>query len=150
MLTGWRRRLLWHCCWCSARRYISLISVLRISIDLMKENVFMLKNVRNRQYPVQTITDADYADDIALLANTPTQAETQLHRLDQAAGPISLHVNADETKYIYFNQNGEISTLNSGSLKLVDKFSYARNSVSSTENMRLAKVWSAIDCLSII
>ena len=27
--------------------------------------------------PQKTITDADYADDLALLANTPNQAETQ-------------------------------------------------------------------------
>ena len=27
-------------------------------------------------YPAQTITDADHADDIALLANAPAQGET--------------------------------------------------------------------------
>ena len=44
------------------------------SLDLMKENGFKL--ARSRRYPVQTITDADYANDIALLANTPAQAES--------------------------------------------------------------------------
>ena len=42
--------------------------------------------------------DADYADDIALIANTPAQAESLLHSLDRAAGGISLHVNADKTR----------------------------------------------------
>ena len=37
----------------------------------MKENGFTLAKVSSRQYPAQTITDVDYADDIALLANTP-------------------------------------------------------------------------------
>ena len=37
------------------------------------------KKARSRRYPADTITDADYADDIALLANTPTQAEFLLH-----------------------------------------------------------------------
>ena len=32
------------------------------------------KEAISRQYPAETITDADYADDLALLANTPTQA----------------------------------------------------------------------------
>ena len=41
--------------------------------------------------------DADYADDIALLANTPTQAKTLLHSLVQEASGICLHVNADKT-----------------------------------------------------
>ena len=42
------------------------------------------------------ITDADYADDIAFLANTPAQAETQLHSLERAAAGIGLHVNAQK------------------------------------------------------
>ena len=52
-----------------------------------------------------------------------------------------------------FNQRGYISTLNGSSLKLVDKFTYQGRSISSTEtdiNMRLAKVWTAIDRLSVI
>ena len=43
--------------------------------------------------------------------------------------------------------------LNSGPLKLVDKFTYLGSSVSSTENdsnTRLAKAWTAIDRLSVI
>ena len=40
----------------------------------MKENGFTLKKARSRCYPKQTIMDTDCADDIALLANTPTQA----------------------------------------------------------------------------
>ena len=51
---------------------ICLNYVLRTSIDKIKENSFRLTKERNRRYPVQTITDADYADGIALLANTPT------------------------------------------------------------------------------
>ena len=34
---------------------------------------------------IQTITDADYADDKALLENTPTQAESLQHSLEQVA-----------------------------------------------------------------
>ena len=60
---------------------ICLVDVLRTSIDRMKENGFKLRKERSRRYPAQTITDADYADDIALLSNTPIQAETLLHRL---------------------------------------------------------------------
>ena len=54
--------------------------------------------------------DVDYADDIALLANTPTPAKTPLHSLERAAAGISLHVNADKTEYMCFNQRGDIST----------------------------------------
>ena len=97
--------------------------------------------------------DADYANDLVLLANTLRQAKTLLHSLDWAAGGIGLHVNADKTEYKCFNQRGDISTLKGGPLKLVDKFTYLGSSVSSTEkdiNMQLAKAWIAIDRLSII
>ena len=52
-----------------------------------------------------------------------------------------------------YNQTGDISTLDGTSLKLVDKFTYLRSSVSSTEkdiDTRLTKAWTAIDRLSII
>ena len=54
---------------------------------------------------------------------------------------------------MYFNQTGDISTLNGSSLKLVDKFTYLGSSVSSTEtniNTRLTKEWTAINRLSVI
>ena len=128
--------------------------VLRMSIDLMKKkNGFKLIKERSRRYPIRTITDADYADDIAFLVNTPAQAESLLHIRERAAGGIGQHVDADKTEYMCFNQRGEISTLNSSSLKLVDKFIYLGSSVLSTEkdiNTRLAKAWTAIDRLSVI
>ena len=52
-----------------------------------------------------------------------------------------------------FNPRRVIPTLNGSSLKLVDKFTYQGNSVSSTEtdiNTRLAKAWTATDRLSVI
>ena len=95
--------------------------------------------------------DADYADDIEILANALTQAESLQHSLEQTAGGIGLNVNADKTKYMYFTQKGDISTLNSSSLKLVNKFTCLRGSVLSNDiNMWLAKTRSAIDRLSII
>ena len=99
-------------------------------------------------YPAKTITDADYADDIELLANAPAQAGTLLHSLERAAAGIGLHVNTYKTGYMCFNQRGDISTLNSTSLKLVDKFTYLGSSVSSTEtdiDTRLAKARTAIN-----
>ena len=97
----------------------------RTSIDLMKENGFTLAKERSKRYSTQTITDADYLDDIAPLANTPSQ----LLSLERAAGDIGLHMSADKTEYMRFNQRGDISTRNGDSLKLVDNFTYIRSSV---------------------
>ena len=49
------------------------------------------------------MTDADYVDDIALLADTPVQAESLLHSLEQVAGGIGFHVNTDKTEYMCLN-----------------------------------------------
>ena len=78
----------------------------------MKENGFKLAKERSRRYPTQTITDADYADDIALLYDTSAQPESQLQSLERAVGGIGLHVDVDKTDYMCFNQRGDISTLN--------------------------------------
>ena len=113
----------------------------------------MLTKKRSRSYPAKTITDADYADDIARLANTPNQAETLLRSLERAAAGIGLHVNAHKTEFMCFNLKGDISTLDGTSLKLVDKFTYLGSSVSSTEkdiDTPLTKAWTAINRISII
>ena len=99
-------------------------------IDLMKENGFKLTKERNRRYPAQTISDADYADKMALLGNSPTQAESLLHSLEHTAGSIGLQVNSDKTKYMCFNQRYDVSTLKGCPLKLVEKFTYLGSSVS--------------------
>ena len=52
-----------------------------------------------------------------------------------------------------FNRKRDISSLNDGSQKFIDKFMYLGSSVSSTKNdinECLAKAWTAIDRLSII
>ena len=114
---------------------ICLDYVVRTSIDKIRENSFELTKKRKRRYPTKTITDADYADDIAILANTPNQTKTLLHSLERAAAVIGLHVNAHKTEYMCFNQTGDISTLEETSLKLVDKFTYLGSSVSSTKRL---------------
>ena len=129
--------------------FICLDYVLRTSIDKIKENGFKLTKKR---YPAKTITDANYTDDIAILANAPAQAETLLHSLEWAAAGIGLHVNAHKMEYMCFNQTGEISTLNDSSLKLVDKFTYLGSRVSLTEidiDTWLTKAWTAISHMEV-
>ena len=89
----------------------------------MKDNGFKLTKERSRRYPAQTITDTDYADDIAILANTHLPEPK----------PCYIVWNVDKTEYMCFNQRDVISTLNGSSLKLVDKFTYLGSSVSSTK-----------------
>ena len=58
----------------------------------IKENSFKLTKERSRRYPAKTITDADYGDDIALLANAPAQAETLLLSLERQCTQDGIYV----------------------------------------------------------
>ena len=131
---------------------ICLDYVLRMSIDVMKE--FLYFSIGKRlKYPTRTITDAKYADDIAFLANIPTQSESRLQSLERATSGTGFPVNEDKTEFMCFNQRGDICILNERSLKLVDKFIYLGNNVLFIENdikMQLAKVWATIDRLLVI
>ena len=127
--------------------YLSILCVeyvLRTSIDLIKENCFTLKKKNEK-----TISHENY--DLALLANTPTQAESLLQSLEQATGDIGQYVNENKVEYMSFKQKETVSTLSSKSLKLVDQFTYLGSNILSTEidvNIRLEKVWNIIDWLS--
>ena len=57
--------------------------------------MFHIKKIRSRRYPTETMTDADYADDLALFANTPALVELLVHSLGHAAVGIGLFVNAN-------------------------------------------------------
>ena len=73
---------------------ICLDYVLRTSIDKIRENGFELTKKRSRRHPAKTITDADYADDIAILANTPNQVKHYCivwNELPQALASMSMH-----------------------------------------------------------
>ena len=58
----------------------------------MKYNGFKPAKERSRRYPAQTIKDADYADDIALLANTkPKPCYIVWNEPLQASASMSMH-----------------------------------------------------------
>ena len=62
-------------------------------------------------------------------------------------------MNANKTEYIYSKREEAITTLSGEHMKLVNKFTYLGSSISSTESdvhKGQAKVWTAIDRLSII
>ena len=99
------------------------------------------------------MADADYADDLKLLVNTTAQAESLLNRLEQSARVNSHYVNANETEFMCFKQEGTISLLNDKPLKLVNQFPYLGSNISSTEsdvNIYIEKAQTVIYRLSII
>ena len=63
--------------------------------------------VRRIRYPAETITDADYADNLALLVNTPAQAKSLL---ELAVRSIGFYVNSDKILFMGFSEDGAIFT----------------------------------------
>ena len=79
---------------------IYLDYVLWTSIDQIKI-FFHIKKTRSKRYPAKTMIDTDYADDLALLANSPVLAESQLHSQEEAAEGIGPKVNANRIEFLF-------------------------------------------------
>ena len=93
------------------------------------------------------MTNPDYADDLAFLANIPAQAEFLLYSQVQAVVGIFLFINTNKVEYIFFKQKKAISTQSSNPLKSVEQFISLCNNILSTEsdvNICLAKAWNSL------
>ena len=127
--------------------------VLRTSVDPLIHNGLLLKRRYTRRHPTAYITDADYADDLALLSGTIAGANFLLLVLEQAASEIGLKINAKKTEYLPINCEGIIQTQNDQILKSVDNYSYLGSVISSSEKdieIRIAKAWTALERSNII
>ena len=130
---------------------LTLDYVLRTSVDKLNSFGFTLEKAKSRRY--QKITDADYADNLALFSDKIDDAERLLHAVEEAAARIGLYVNAKKTEYVCYKQNGEIKDLKGTTLKEVEHFTYLGSNISSTEKdvmIRIAKAWSALNRLRTI
>ena len=88
--------------------YIFLICldyVLRKALDKNNELGFTLAKRKSKRYPAMKITNADYADDLAVLADVLKDATFLLHSIERTAKEIGLYLNADKTEFICFNQD---------------------------------------------
>ncbi|KAI8511849.1 hypothetical protein Bbelb_109490 [Branchiostoma belcheri] len=67
---------------------------------------FEVERRKSRRHPPVTISDFDFADDIALLAERIVQAQELLYRLETEAAKVGLHLNANEVAH--FQNLGEV------------------------------------------
>ena len=112
---------------------------------------FTTTPARSRRYPVEKVTDADFADDLALLTDTLEDAQRMLTSLEQAARTVGLAMNESKTKYLSINltADGEQEALKAASGKTieeVDDFVYLGSWVASSEHdfsVRKAKAWAS-------
>ena len=87
---------------------------------------FKLDRKRSRRHNSDVITNLDFADDIALVTEELEQVQDFLHRVQENAAKIGLHLNSDKTEFMSFNQaqDSALKTVNNGNIKKVDNFKY--------------------------
>ena len=132
---------------------ITLDYVLRTSLDKHTNLGFTLTKRLSSRHPAVKLTDVDYADDLAVTADTISNATTLLHQLEDAAKDVGLYVNSSKTEHISFNQQGTIQTTSGETIKSVESFTYLGSEISSTQNdmkIRIAKAWAALNKMDIV
>ena len=132
---------------------ICLDYVRRVSVDKCNEYGLTLELARSSRFHTKKITDADYADDVALLSDKSYNAQKLLYIQEKSAAFIGLHVNVTKTEYMCYNQDSTIDTLNKILLKKIDDFVHIGSNIASTEKdvlIRISKSWSALDRLRTI
>ena len=104
---------------------------------------------QSRRVPAVTVTDLDFADDLALLSNTIQQAEKLLHDLEHASNLVGLSMNVSRTKFMTININSVDTSINSidgRPIEHVQDFKYLGSYIADSRkdfNTRKGMAWSA-------
>ena len=109
---------------------------------------FILTPRRSRRHPPITITDTNFADDIALLSDNVEKAQLLLTRVEQAAETIGLHINEKKTEFMTFNQ-GEIQMKSSSGKQCASDFKYLGSWIDTSDN-RIGMAWTAANKMDTI
>ena len=122
--------------------------VMRVSVDTIKEKGFLYQPRKSSRYPALHITDADFADDIALLADNLPNAQALLSALESAANCTGLYLNETKTECLPINIRNriEMKTLANNILKHVDDYKYLGSHIINSEKdfiTRKGMAWAA-------
>ena len=130
--------------------------VLRMSLDLNNSKGLQLHPRKSSRHPAVHLTDADFADDIALISNSIENAQTLLNSLESAANCVGLYLNDAKTEYMNYTKSNNsidnmiIKTVKGYILKRVNDYKYLGSFASSSEkdfNARKGMAWSACNDL---
>lgn len=123
--------------------------IMTVAIDNVPDVGFTIKPARSRRVKAEKVTDADFADDLALTTDTLSEAQLLLDSLESAARDTGLLINESKTKYMAINiprEDGELTASSGQTLEKVDDFVYLGAWIATTEHdflVRKAKAWAA-------
>ena len=128
---------------------------MRKALEGREDLGFEVQRRRSRRHPPVTLTDIDFADDIALISEEIEQAQEMLTRVEIETLKIGLHLNEKKTEVMAFGHGIliKIKTKNGKELKYVINFKYLGGRMISSEKdfeIRKALAWSACNKLKTI
>jgi hypothetical protein len=100
------------------------------------------------------ITDLDYADDIAVVAECPVQLQTMLDRIMEFGARVGLAINAAKTKVLVSGAAPPAILANGAALEVVESFRYlgclitGDGDCSPEIRSRIGRAWDAFECLN--
>ena len=84
--------------------FIIVVDYIMLTVFGEYENSgFTITPARSRRVKAEKLTDADFADDITLLADSMNEAQAMLDSLETAALQVGLKMNDDKTKFMSVN-----------------------------------------------
>ena len=108
---------------------------------------FTLHQRKSRRHPEVKITEADFADDLALQTKTLEEAQEFLLSFEKASNAVGLHLNESKTKYLPINSPSGVVKASSGwVLDAVDDIVYLGAHLDNPEHQfvaRKTKAWAA-------
>ena len=104
--------------------------------------------------PAQYLTDLDFADDLALIAESIKNAETLLQSLEEAAAAVGLLCNETKTEFISTSTSSDtIHSLSGAPIKQVEDFVYLGSHIMESKKdfkSRKGMAWTACNKLDTI
>ena len=80
--------------------------VMRTALQGREDKIgFQLSKRKSRRVPPITVTDMDFADDIAYVSEGIKEAQEMLTRVEKSAKRVGLSMNTGKTKYMNYNTN---------------------------------------------
>ena len=116
---------------------------------MSEDSGFTIKARQSRRIPAVQVTDLDFADDLALLADSIKQAEQLMNELEHAAQLVGLSMNASKTEYMTLNinsSNESVTSIHGNPIEHVADFKYLGSYIADSRkdfNTRKGMAWSA-------
>ena len=93
---------------------------------------YTLVNSNGRRHPAMKISELAFADDVALVTNTTTEAQILLHAVESYARKVGLYLNPKKTEimicsgapHLHAERNGQVRSLDGFLINVADDFKY--------------------------